>query len=81
MTDPDEQRMWELLKEQSENEAGRMVPITLHAVSQIGGLQKKRAKDITKHWHNQGLVEATSNGARAILTKKGSRVSDPSEVS
>lgn len=81
MTDPDEQRMWELLKEESENEAGRMVPISMHAVQKIGGLHKKRAKDITKHWDNRGLVLSTSNGTRAILTQKGSKVSDPSEVS
>ena len=76
MAVPDhEQTMWEILKERSHNESGRTIRIARYA-----NVHKKRATDITKHWEKHDLVRTHMNGARATLTKKGTEVSDLSEV-
>lgn len=72
-----ERQMWEILKEQSDNEPGRTVRISKLAVDRTPVANKKQATEIVKSWDNRGLVNATQNGAQASLTQIGVTTDEP----
>jgi len=75
MSEDVEERMWEILKNRSNNEIGRAVRIGYYSVNQLP-IHKHRATDIVKSWKNRGLVVSFQNGARASLTEEGSNLNE-----
>lgn len=77
MTPEKERRLWDVLKEQSNNEYGHTIRIAQIGMSQIGGLGMQEVKDTVRSWDNRGLAMEFEGGTRAMLTPEGVNTDDP----
>jgi Mn-dependent DtxR family transcriptional regulator len=66
-----EQRLWDRLKQETNNETDHTVRISRIADRELPVPNKKWVTDTVKSWENRGLVVAKQNGAQARLTEDG----------